>query len=83
MNSRQPNPVVAAAAARNRGRVRLRTVTAMIGAAGLAMAGVVTCALPGSSHTSTASGTTSTGSTSSGSGVSSAQGGGQTTSGAS
>ena len=51
------HPVAAAAAARRPGRSRLRAAPVAVGAAGLAVAGVVAYALPGSSHASTASST--------------------------
>ena len=87
MNSPELDPGLAA---RRRGQARLRAVTATVGAAGLAGAGVVAFALPGPAHTSSiaasggagssgTSGTSSASSTSgssssSGSGISSAQG---------
>ena len=54
--------VTAAVAARRRGQSRLRATTVTVGAAGLAVAGVVAYALPGSSHASTTSSGSSTGS---------------------
>ena len=60
--------VAAAAVARRQGRSRLRATTVAIGAAGLAVTGVVAYALPGSSHASTTgSGGGATGSQSTGS----------------
>ena len=53
-------PVAVAAAARRQGQSRLRGATVTIGVAGLAAAGVVAYALPGSSHAST-SGSTGSG----------------------
>jgi hypothetical protein len=53
-------PTAQAAAARQRGHSRLRAATVAVGAAGLAVAGVVAYALPGSSHAST-SGSTGSG----------------------
>ena len=53
--------VAAAAVARRQGRSRLRATTVAIGAAGLAVTGVVAYALPGSSHASTAGSGGSTG----------------------
>jgi hypothetical protein len=47
------HPVAVATAARRQGRSRLRAATVAVGAAGLAVAGVVAYALPGSSHAST------------------------------
>jgi len=46
-------PVAAAAVARRQGRSRLRATTVAVGAAGLAVTGVLAYALPGSSHAST------------------------------
>jgi len=54
-------PVAAAAVARRQGRSRLRAATVAVGAAGLAVAGVLAYALPGSSHASTAGSGGSTG----------------------
>ena len=54
-------PVTAAAVARRQGRSRLRAATVAVGAAGLAVTGVVAYALPGSSHASTTSSGGSTG----------------------
>ena len=54
-------PVAAAAAARRLGQSRLRATTVTIGVAGLAAAGVVAYALPGSSHASTTGSGGSTG----------------------
>ncbi len=92
MNSPELDPRLAA---RRRGQARLRAVTATVGAAGLAGAGVVAFALPGPAHTSSiaasggagSSGTSGTSSassnsgssSSSGSGISSAQGSGSQT----
>lgn len=92
MNSPELDPRLAA---RRRGQARLRAVTATVGAAGLAGAGVVAFALPGPAHTSStaasggagSSGTSGTSSASSnsgssgssGSGISSAQGSGSQT----
>ena len=50
-------PTAQAVAARQRGHSRLRAATVAVGAAGLAVAGVVAYALPGSSHASTAGAT--------------------------
>ena len=55
-------PVAAAVAARRQGQSRLRAATVTIGVAGLAAAGVVAYALPGSSHASTTGSGGSTGS---------------------
>jgi len=55
-------PVAAAVAARRQGQSRLRAATVAIGVAGLAAAGVVAYALPGSSHASTTGSGGSTGS---------------------
>jgi hypothetical protein len=49
---RAARPVAAAAVARRQGRSRLRAATVAVGAAGLAVTGVVAYALPGSSHAS-------------------------------
>ena len=92
-------PVAAAAVARRQGRSRLRAATVAVGAAGLAVTGVLAYALPGSSHANTtgsggsagAAASRNTGSSagtggsgfSGSSGISAAQGGGQTTSGGS
>jgi hypothetical protein len=46
-------PTAPAVAARQRGHSRLRAATVAVGAAGLAVAGVVAYALPGSSHAGT------------------------------
>jgi hypothetical protein len=54
-------PVTAAAVARRQGRSRLRAATVAVGAAGLAVTGVVAYALPGSSHASTTGSGGSTG----------------------
>ena len=54
-------PVAAAAVARRQGRSRLRAATVAVGAAGLAVAGVLAYALPGSSHASTTGSGGSTG----------------------
>jgi len=67
--------VAAAAVARRQGRSRLRATTVAIGAAGLAVTGVVAYALPGSSHASTTgSGGGATGSQSTGSSAGTATG---------
>ena len=54
-------PVAAAAVARRQGRSRLRAATVAVGAAGLAVTGVLAYALPGSSHASTTGSGGSTG----------------------
>ena len=54
-------PVAAAAVARRQGRSRLRAATVAVGAAGLAVTGVVAYALPGSAHASTTGSGGSTG----------------------
>lgn len=54
-------PNAQAAAARRRGQSRLRAATVAVGAAGLAVAGVVAAALPGSSHHSTSGSGSSSG----------------------
>jgi hypothetical protein len=79
MNSPELDPRLAA---RRRGQARLRAVTATVGAAGLAGAGVVAFALPGPAHTSSiaasggagSSGTSGTSSASGSSGSSSNSG---------
>jgi len=54
-------PVAAAAVARRQGRSRLRAATVAVGAAGVAVTGVLAYALPGSSHASTTGSGGSTG----------------------
>jgi len=55
-------PVATAAVARRQGRSRLRAATVAVGAAGVAVTGVLAYALPGSSHASTTGSGGSTGS---------------------